>query len=103
LNEGEKWVSVLTADSSTKMVSVSADFAVTNNRENNSLLAFVQRLNKFTINDFLLDNHRIKKIQWRDYKRCANKQIWLLNNDTKTNNFVSHVGEYDDAAKASGH
>jgi hypothetical protein len=90
-------------DSSTKMVFVSADFAVTNNREINSLLVFVLRLSKYTINDFLLDNPRIKKIPWQDFKRCANKQIWLPSNVTRINNFVSLVGEYNDAAKASGH
>jgi hypothetical protein len=103
LNEGEKWDSVSTVDSSTKMVYVFADFAVTNSRESNSLLDFVQRLNKYTINDILRDNHRIKKIPWQDFKRCANKQIWLPSNVSRINNFVSHDGESDDAAKAFGH
>jgi hypothetical protein len=102
LNEGEKWVSVLTVDNNTKMVSVSADFVVTNNQENNSLLAFVQRLNKFTTNDFLLDKIKIKTIRCLEFKILANKQILLLNSDSKTNNFVSLVGELNDAAKASG-
>jgi hypothetical protein len=102
LNEGEKWVSVLTVDNNTKMVSVSADFVVTNNQENNSLLAFVQRLNKFTTNDFLLDKIKIKTIRCLEFKIIVNKQILLLNSDSKTNNFVSLVGELNDAAKASG-
>jgi hypothetical protein len=92
LNEGEKWVSVSTVDNNTKMVSVSADFVVTNNQENNSLLAFVQRLNKFTTNDFL-DNIKIKTIRCREFKILANKQILLLNRDSKTNNIVNLVGE----------
>jgi hypothetical protein len=90
-------------DSSTKMVFVSADFAVTNSRENNCLLVFAQRLNKYIISGILQDNLRIKKIPWQGFKRCANKQIWLPNNVSRINNSVSHVGEYDDAAKASGH
>jgi hypothetical protein len=102
LNEGEKWVSVLTVDNNTKMVSVSADFVVTNNQENNSLHAFVQRLNKFTTSDFLLDNLKIKTIRCLEFKILANKQILLHNRDSKTNNFVSLVGELNDAAKASG-
>jgi hypothetical protein len=102
LNEGEKWVSVLTVDNNTKMVSVSADFVVTNNQENNSLLAFVQRLNKFTTNDFLPVKIKIKTIRCLEFKIIVNKQILLLNSDSKTNNFVSLVGELNDAAKASG-
>tara|TARA_B110000438_G_C15780032_1_gene635887 strand:+ start:208 stop:489 length:282 start_codon:yes stop_codon:yes gene_type:complete len=93
LNEGDKWGSVSTVGNGTKMVSVSADFVVTNNQENNSLLAFVQRLNKFTISDFLLDNLKIKTIQCLEFKILANKQILLHNRDSKTNNFVSLVGE----------
>jgi hypothetical protein len=90
-------------DSNTKMGFVSVDFAVTNNRESNSLLVFVLKLNKYTINDFLQDSHRIKKIPWQDFKRCANKQIWLPSNVSIINNFVSRDGESDDAAKAFGH
>jgi hypothetical protein len=93
LNEGERWVSVLTVDNNTKMVSVSADFAVTNNQENNSLLAFVPRLNKFTTSDFLLDNLKIKTIRCLEFKILANKQILLHNRDSKINNFVNLVGE----------
>tara|TARA_B110000211_G_scaffold59753_1_gene67205 strand:- start:23 stop:337 length:315 start_codon:yes stop_codon:yes gene_type:complete len=93
LNEGEKWVSVLTVDNNTKMVSVSADFVATNSQESNSLLAFVPRLNKFTTRDFLLDNLKIKTIRCLEFKILANKQILLLNRDSKINNFVNLVGE----------
>jgi hypothetical protein len=92
-NEGEKWVSVLTVGNNTKMVSVSADFVATNNQEINSLLAFVQRLNKFITSAFLLDNIKIKTIRCLEFKKCVNKQILLLNRDSKTNNFVNLVGE----------
>jgi hypothetical protein len=67
-------------DNNILMVSVSADFAETNNRENNSLHVFVLRLSKFIINDLLLNS-----------------------NVSKTNNITSHVGENNDAAEASGH
>jgi hypothetical protein len=90
-------------DNNTKMVSVSADSVATNSQESNSLLAFVQRLNKFTTNVFLPDKIKIKIIRCREFKILANKRILLLNRETKTNNSVSLVGESNDAAKASGH
>jgi hypothetical protein len=71
LNEGEKWATVSIVDNNTLMGSVSAGFAVINNRENNSLHVFVQRLSKFTINGLLQNS-----------------------NANKINNITSHVGEY---------